>query len=483
MVQSQKTMVFSPFMDIYDLVIPKDHLLRKINDLVDFSFIYQELITKYCPDNGRIAIDPIRMFKYLLLKSIDTLSDIDVVERSQYDMSYKYFLGMAPEETVIEASSLTKFRKLRLKDNTLLDLLIGKTVKIAIEKGIIKNPSIIVDSTHTRSRFNQKSAVEILREHSKRLRKAVYGIKESMRDQFPKKTTGDDIEKEIAYCKELLEVINNDPVIKEYPAVKEKMNLLNETITDDLEHISQGVDEEARVGHKSADSSFFGYKTHLAMTEERIITAAIVTSGEKNDGKQLQELIEKSIEAGMKVEDVIGDTAYSEKGNIEYAKKHKINLVSKLNPTITQGNRKSEDQFDYNKDAGMYVCKAGHMAGRKLLQTKRGGGKNPVVTYYFDVEKCKKCSIAKGCYIENAKSKTYSVTIKSDVHSEHEQFQESEYFKEKAKERYKIEAKNSELKNQHGYNVAISAGLSNMELQGALSIFAVNMKRIITLMK
>jgi len=132
----------------------------------------------------------------------------------------------------------------------------------------------------------------------------------------------------------------------------------------------------------------------------------------------------------------------------------------------------------------MYVCKAGHIAVRKLLQTNRGGGgKNPVVTYYFDTEKCKKCSIAQGCYKENAKSKTYSVTIKSDIHSEHEQFQESEYFKEKAKERYKIEAKNSELKNQHGYNVAISSGLLNMELQGALSIFAVNIKRIITLMK
>jgi hypothetical protein len=41
------------------------------------------------------------------------------------------------------------------------------------------------------------------------------------------------------------------------------------------------------VGHKTADSSFFGYKTHIAMTEERIITAAVITTGEKSDGKQL----------------------------------------------------------------------------------------------------------------------------------------------------------------------------------------------------
>jgi transposase len=103
-------------MVIYDLVVPKDNLLRKINDLVDFSFVYDELKDKYCPDNGRNAIDPIRMFKYLLLKSIYDLSDIDLVERSKYDMSFKYFFNMAPEEPVIESSSLTKFRKLRLKD-------------------------------------------------------------------------------------------------------------------------------------------------------------------------------------------------------------------------------------------------------------------------------------------------------------------------------------------------------------------------------
>ena len=101
----------------------------------------------------------------------------------------------------------------------------------------------------------------------------------------------------------------------------------------------------------------------------------------------------------------------------------------------------------------------------------------------FDIEKCKICPFRDGCYTEGAKSKTYSVTIKSTEHKEQEAFQESEYFKEKAKERYKIEAKNSELKHRHGYNVASSSGLVGMHLQGAMAIFAVNLKRIMTLMK
>ena len=138
MVDQQQKLVLSPYMEIYDLVIPKDNLLRQINELVDFGFVYDELIEKYCLNNGRNAVPPITMFQYLLLKSIYDLSDADVVERSKYDMSFKYFLDMAPEETVINPSSLTKFRKLRLKDMNLLDLLISKTVQIGKRAGILQ---------------------------------------------------------------------------------------------------------------------------------------------------------------------------------------------------------------------------------------------------------------------------------------------------------------------------------------------------------
>ena len=80
---------------------------------------------------------------------------------------------MAPEDAVIDSSSLTKFRKLRLQDVGLLDMLISKTVDIALEKDLIKSKTIIVDATHTKSRYNQKSPKEFLMEKSKNVRKAV----------------------------------------------------------------------------------------------------------------------------------------------------------------------------------------------------------------------------------------------------------------------------------------------------------------------
>ena len=337
MIQKQESMILSAYSEIYDLVVPKDNFLRRLNELVDFSFVYDELNNKYCHTNGRNAIDPIRMFKYLLLKTIFDLSDVDIVERSKYDMSFKYFLGMAPEESVMESSSLTKFRKLRLKDVNLLDMLINKTVEIAIEKEVIKSNAIIVDATHTKARYNQKSPKEILMDRSKKLRKSVYEIDESMKKRFPSKSTTNELEGEIEYCQKLMDVIENDETISEYPKVKEKLNLLKETVNDDIEHLRISEDEDAKIGHKTNDTSFFGYKTHLAMSEERIITAATVTTGEKNDGKQLETLIENSMEAGMDVKTVIGDAAYSEKGNIEYTNENKMDLVAKLNLSKSSG--------------------------------------------------------------------------------------------------------------------------------------------------
>jgi transposase len=489
MIKKQTSLAFSPYMGIYELIIPKDNLLRQMNELVDFSFIYDELLNVYCQNNGRGAIDPVRLLKYLLLKSIFDISDVDVVERSKYDMSFKYFLDMTPEEEVIDASTLTKFRKLRLKDSNLLDLLINKSVEIALEQGVIKSKSIIVDSTHTTARYNQKSPRENLIEHSKRLRQAVYAIDEKMKAQFPPKVNNGLLEDELEYCQKLITVIENTETISSYPAVKEKLNMLKELVADDLEQLDiLSNDADAKVGHKTADTSFFGYKTHIAMTEERIITAAVVTSGEKHDGKQLQELVAKSEQSGIEVRDIIGDAAYSEKENIGYAKENNISLVSKLSKTVThlESNRTNPNTFEFNKDAQMYVCQAGHMSFKKTSTRPKKHAKDgtgTVESYFFDIEECTSCPFKVGCYKEGAKTKSYSVSIKHHMHEEQAAFQESEYFKEKSKKRYKIEAKNSELKHRHGYDVASASGLVGMRLQGATTIFAVNMKRIITLMR
>lgn len=91
MLAPKEHLAFSDYSSLYDLIIPQDNLLRCINSLIDFSFVYNELVSKYYLDNGYITENPVHMFKYLLLKTIYDLPDIDVVERSFGDMSFKNF--------------------------------------------------------------------------------------------------------------------------------------------------------------------------------------------------------------------------------------------------------------------------------------------------------------------------------------------------------------------------------------------------------
>lgn len=138
---------------------------------------------------------------------------------------------------------------------------------------------------HTKARYNQRSPKEFLQEKSKNVRKAVYQIDESMKEKFPPKMTSNEIEEELDYYRQVITVIEAEPQIANITAVKEKLNVLKEVVEDYTEQLSYSNDPDARVGHKTADSSFFGYKTHIAMSDERIITAAIVKKVTENTYK------------------------------------------------------------------------------------------------------------------------------------------------------------------------------------------------------
>lgn len=482
-------MMLSTHADLYDILIPSNHILRQLKELVDFSFVDDMLHDSYTHNNGRPGYQPQMMFKYLFLKNMYNLSDRDLVDRCRTDLALKFFLGIAPEDDVIDPTSLTKFRKLRIKDDSIMDELIRKSVQIATENGIRLSHTMIVDSTHTEARYGSKSAREYLLDVCKALRKKVYAVDESWHDRMPKKP---DLQKmamyetAVEYCQSVADLIKAEESLMIRQDISDNLNLLEETISDINEELEMSKDQDARIGHKTADTEFFGYKTHIAMTPERIITAAVVTSGEKADGKQTQTLVEKMNENGVPVESVVGDGAYSEKDIIDYANKNDIKLVSKLSKTVTDGNRKNklDDQFTYNKDAQMYVCPEGHMAIKKTTTGKNDPDKPTRESYYFDVSKCRNCPMKEKCgFKDTQKTKTYNVTIEmSPIHAEHQAKQQTQEYKELAHERYKIEAKNAELKNRHGYGHTTYTGLHGMTLQAAVSIFVVNVKRINTLL-
>jgi len=483
MLREAEQLRISSYSSLYDKIIEKDNLLRKIKENIDFSFVNPMLKESYCEHYGRPAKEPEMMFKLMFLKKLYDLSDDVLIQNTKVNMAYKYFLNMNPEDEAIDSSLMTKFRKTRITEDILEEML-GETVRQAIEKGIIKSRMIIVDATHSKSSAKHETPTQILRRLTKELRKELYYTQFEISGRLPEKPMETaELSAEIEYSKELIEAVKKAVLEDGTKKAKKALARVEEMLENDkIKEIQSVVDEDAKLGFKSEHNSFFGYKNHIAMTEERIITGLEITTGEAPDGEYLEALVEQSEKNGVIVEEIAGDTAYSSKYNLRYAKGKEIKLISKLNPVISNGTGQAVKGFVYNKDADTIQCPAGNLPVRKAVNGKKNDtGKNQSLTYYFDIEKCKICPHKEGCYKEGSKSKTYSITILSETHKEQKEFQETEYFKERAKQRYMIEAKNGELKQVHGLEKSGSVGIIVMQLQSYFTAFVANVKRIVKL--
>ena len=130
---SQLQLSLSPYQGLYDAIIPEDHLLRRIKENIDFSFVNPMLRKQYCENFGRPAKEPEMMFKLLFLKKLYDLSDEALISSAQTDMAYKFFLNLEPESKMIDPSLLTKFRKTRITEEILEELL-KETIQQALDK-------------------------------------------------------------------------------------------------------------------------------------------------------------------------------------------------------------------------------------------------------------------------------------------------------------------------------------------------------------
>ena len=418
---SQLQLSLSLYQGIYDAVIPADHLLRKIKENIDFSFVNPMLRKQYCENFGRPAKEPEMMFKLLFLKKLYDLSDETLISSAQTDMAYKFFLDLEPEAKMIDPSLLTKFRKTRITEDIMEEML-KETIQQALDKGLIKSGTIIVDSTHPNASVRAKSPTQKIQRISKKM-------------------------------KELLEI-------------------------EQIRDIRSKDDKDARFGHKTAVSTFYGYKNHIAMTQERMIAGISVTHGGAPDGQELPGLIEKVQKNGIKVTEVIGDMAYVSDDNLEVCGKD-ITLIARTNTAVaTAANGKLEEGFCYNKDAGVLQCPAGELAMRAEKRAAQNG--NTYLRYIFNKVKCRKCPLSESCRVgrSKAKERSYSITQVSEKNQERLEFEASEFFKERMKIRHRIEEKNGELKEVHGLRRADSTGLFAMELQMYFTAFAANIKRI-----
>ncbi|OAN52814.1 hypothetical protein A6A05_10615 [Magnetospirillum moscoviense] len=96
-------------------LVPSDHLLRKIDAAIDFSFIHDRVAHLYCPDNGRPALDPVVLFKMLF----GMRSERQLMREIQVNVAYRWFLGLRLTDKVADASTLSQNRRRRFADSTI----------------------------------------------------------------------------------------------------------------------------------------------------------------------------------------------------------------------------------------------------------------------------------------------------------------------------------------------------------------------------
>ena len=474
---SQLRLSLSPYLGLYDVIISQKHLLRRIKENIDFSFINPMLRKQYCENFGRPAKEPEMMFKLMFLKKLYDLSDEQLVSRAQTDMSFKYFLDLDPESPIVDPSLLTKFRKTRITEDILEEML-KETIQQALDKGLIKSGTIIVDSTHTNASVRAKSPTQILRELSKQLRKEIYQNAFELSEKFPEKPSVETgLDEEIAYTRNLLSAVREGVDACGNRKIQELFHRIQELLeTERIREIRSKDDEDARFGHKTSTSTFYGYKNHLAMTEERLIAGISVTPGGTPDGQELPGLIEKAKENGIEVTEVIGDMAYVSEENLKVCGEE-IALIARTNTAVAAAAQAELDEgFSFNKDAKMLQCPSGELAMRVEKRGAKNG--NQYHNYVFSIKKCKKCPMREQCKVGKGKTHSYSITQVSDKNKARLEYESSEEFQERMRIRHRIEEKNGELKEAHGLRRADSTGLFAMQLQMYFTAFVANSKRI-----
>jgi transposase len=488
MLKSSKQTRASFHAELYNL-IPQDHLLREINDKVNFGFIHDAVEESYCVYYGRPANEPELLFRLLFIQFLYKLSDERIIQESRVNLAYKWFLGLNPEDPLPDPSQLSRFRNHRLGANH-VEKLLDNLVRQCVELKLLSSKALLVDSTHTLANTQNRQALDVLKDAAKRLHRSVVKTHPKLKTKLPAtpKLSGEQADQEksmLHYLADLGEVVEGYLPDAE-GAIREKLEIAKRIVEDERllarKGIQSAIDPDARFGWKSSTKSFFGYKEHLAMSEEEIITAVVVTHGAADDGKQLPELFSATLKNGVEVEEVLADTAYSSSDNLKLLQQENVIATIPLNPSVYGSNGTGEDGFSYIKDADAMQCPAGHLSVRKAKQGKKGAKKNQQYTYYFDTDKCKACPLRDGCYKPGARTKTYSIRILSDHHAKQIEYTRSSEFQTRKHRRSRIEHKNAELKIHHGMTRARYRGLFGMKIQAVLTAFVVNAKRMVKLL-
>jgi len=484
---------------LYDRIVPSDHLLLQINQVVDFSFVNNLVKDRYTPDFGRPAEDPEFMLRLCLLQYLYGDSDRRVVENARLNLAYKYFLGLPVDGEVPDDTTISFFRAKRLGEEKFRQVF-EQIVQQCIDKGLVKGKRQIIDSTHIQADVARSSLAGLVRMCRRNVLFDIAGQdgklaeqlginKVGMRkqDRFTRKEEG--LEEEVQEAKGLLDEVANclkQGELRVTPELVKDLELLEKAAIADREDDSKDrlvspVDPGARMGKKES-KQWVGYKGHLVAEEESEIIAAIETTpANTDDGTQLKPLLDQQEKAHAVIPDELsGDKAYDSGANLELLEGRSItgyiSLSSKSNHTGEDFF--TVDDFTYDEANNTLTCPAGNLAPyqrRAVFQTEDQSKKGTV--FLFRPEQCNSCELKPIC-TESERGRSVYISYYEPWYRQMKERMASEAGEEAYRNRYRVEHKIADLARYCGMRRSRYRGLIRTSIHTLLAALASNVKRM-----
>ena len=143
-----------------DTLVPKDHLLRCIDQAIDFTRVYDFVEGLYCPDNGRPSVDPVVLIKMVFIQHLygipslrQTVRDIDM------NIAYRWFMGIPLNEPIPHFATISYAFRQRFTETT-VEQLFAWILSEVEAAGYLKPEVVFVDATHIKANANLKKKVK-----------------------------------------------------------------------------------------------------------------------------------------------------------------------------------------------------------------------------------------------------------------------------------------------------------------------------------
>ena len=140
-----------------DDMVPQNHMLRLIDKAIDWTFIYELVEEKYCPDNGRPSMDPVMLIKIPFIQYLYGIKSMrQTIKEIEVNVAYRWFLGLDMLDPGPHFSTFGKNYTRRFKDTDLFEQIFAKILEDCMKFKLVDTDQIFVDSTHVKACANSK---------------------------------------------------------------------------------------------------------------------------------------------------------------------------------------------------------------------------------------------------------------------------------------------------------------------------------------